>query len=210
MGGVFMKKFLIITCICTFIIAVLLMASVVQDRLSLDRQLIRLHVVANSDSEEDQALKLQVRDRVLEYLQDNMEEEWDVQEAKAYLQDNLSKVEEEISSFLLSKGLDDACVVSLGQEAFGVRDYDTFSLPSGVYESLRITIGHGEGKNWWCVVFPRLCLPAVSRDFEETAVGAGFSNALVPTLQQKEGYEVRFFLLDVLGRIENFFFQIQN
>lgn len=205
-----MKKFWKITCICTFLAAVLLIASVVQDRLSLGRQLIRLHVVANSDSQEDQALKLQVRDRVLEYLQGSMEEEGDTQKAKLYLQEHLRDIEEEVNSFLQSRGIRDSAVVTLGKETFGVRDYDTFSLPSGVYESLRITIGQGEGKNWWCVVFPRLCLPAANRDFADVAVGAGFSQSLVPTLQREEDYEVRFFLLDVLGRIENFFFQIRN
>jgi stage II sporulation protein R len=88
-------------------------------------------------------------------------------------------------------------------EEFSKRVYDTFSLPAGLYESLRIIIGEGEGKNWWCVVFPELCLPATSEGFEETASCAGFPDALTAALEGEEGYEIRFFLLDVLGRLEN-------
>ena len=205
-----MKKFWKITCLCTLFFALILSVSLLSDRACLDRQLIRLHVVANSDSQEDQALKLQVRDCVLDYLQKAMDSDSGVQEAKEYLHSHLTDIEREVNDFLQTLGSEDRATVSLGKETFGVRNYDTFSLPSGVYESLRITVGKGAGKNWWCVVFPRLCLPAVDQDFADTAAGAGFSQDLVPTLQQEEGYEVRFFLLDVLGRIENFFYRIRN
>lgn len=205
-----MKKFWKITCLCTLFFALILSISLLSDRACLDRQLIRLHVVANSDSQEDQALKLQVRDRVLGYLQNTMDADSDVQEAKEYLRSHLTDIEREVNDFLQSLEVEDRATVSLGKETFGVRNYDTFSLPSGVYESLQITVGKGAGKNWWCVVFPRLCLPAVDQDFADAAAGAGFSQELVPTLQQEEGYEVRFFLLDVLGRIENFFYRIRN
>ena len=205
-----MKKFWKITCFCTLLVAVLYSVSLIMDRSSLGQQLIRLHVVANSDSQYDQNLKLQVRDRVLEFLQRKMDTDCNVQEAKLYLQEHLEDIEDEVNQFLASQGSEDCATVSLCKETFDVRTYDTFSLPSGVYESLRITIGQGEGKNWWCVVFPRLCLPAMNQDFADTAVSAGFSQELVPTLQQEKGYEVRFFLLDVLGKVQNFFFQIQN
>ena len=205
-----MKKFLKIVCLCTLLVVFALSISLLFDRVSLGQQLIRLHVVANSDSDEDQAVKLQVRDRVLEYLGDTMDADCDVREAKVYLEDHLDEIEKEVSRFLLSKGIANNVSVTLGKETFGVRDYDTFSLPSGVYESLRITIGCGEGRNWWCVVFPRLCLPAVNQNFADTAAGAGFSQELAPTLQQEKGYEVRFFLLDVFGKVENFFFKIRN
>ena len=210
MGGVFMKKFWKITCLCTLLAAVVISASLLADRVCLGQQLIRLHVVANSDFSEDQNVKLQVRDRVLEFLERTMDTDCNVQEAKLYLQEHLEDIETDVNQFLASQGSEDCATVSLCKETFDVRTYDTFSLPSGVYESLRITIGQGEGKNWWCVVFPRLCLPAVNQDFADTAVNAGFSQELVPTLQQEEGYEVRFFLLDVLGKIENFFFQFKN
>ena len=205
-----MKKFWKIFCLCTLLVAAVFSASLLSDRYCLNEQLIRMHVVANSDSSADQNLKLQVRERVLVFLQGNMDLDCDVQEAKLYLQQHLGDIEDEVNQFLSLHGSTDRAKVSLCKETFGTRDYDTFSLPSGVYESLKITIGQGEGKNWWCVVFPRLCLPAVNQEFSDTAVSAGFSQELIPTLQREEGYEVRFLLLDVLGKIQNFFYKIRN
>ena len=93
--------------------------------------------------------------------------------------------------------------VSLTEEAFTTREYDTFSLPAGVYKALRIVIGEGEGKNWWCVVFPRLCV-GTEADFVETASMAGLSDDLTGALEGE--YEIRFWLLDKIGEIKNRFF----
>jgi stage II sporulation protein R len=97
--------------------------------------------------------------------------------------------------------------VEVKKGAFPRRSYDTFSLPAGVYESLRITLGEGEGENWWCVVFPSLCLPAAGRSFGDTAAGAGFPDSLTGALEGRCGYEVRFFVLDCLCYLENLFFK---
>ena len=104
-------------------------------------------------------------------------------------------------------GFDGEAAVSLCKEAFDTRYYETFTLPAGVYEALRITIGEGNGKNWWCVVFPSLCVPATSSGFEDAAVGAGFSDTLSGAVTGEEDYEVRFYLLDTLGRLENILFE---
>ncbi len=176
------------------------------DREKLNTQLIRLHVVANSDSREDQRIKLQVRDAVTESLQKDLAGIADISEAKAYLEENLPKLERIANSALEAAGFDGRAVVSFCREAFDTRYYDTFSLPAGVYDALRITIGEGNGHNWWCVAFPSLCLPATSSGFADTAAGAGFSDALTDTLTGEDGYELRFFLLDALGEAENYFF----
>ena len=91
-------------------------------------------------------------------------------------------------------------MATLDKEVFDTRYYDTFTLPAGVYEALRITIGEGEGKNWWCVGFPTLCLPATSEGFEDVAAGAGFPDTLTAALEGERGYRVRFILLDLLGK----------
>ena len=130
-----------------------------------------------------------------------------MEEAKAYLQENLPKIRTIANETLNAMGFDGEAVVTLCKEAFDTRYYDTFTLPAGVYESLRITIGEGEGKNWWCVAFPTLCVPATTEGFADAAVGAGFSDTLSNTLAGEEGYEVRFYLLDALGRLENIFFK---
>lgn len=175
---------------------------VLKDRQSLRSDLIRLHVVADSDSEEDQAVKLQVRDAVIAALQDKMDSSWDASQAKAYLQAHLEEIQAVANETLEALGSTDTAAVTLGLEEFPVRYYDTFTLPSGVYESLRVTIGEGEGKNWWCVVFPSLCVSATSEGFSDTAAAAGFPESLTDTLTGE--YEIRFFLLDCLGKAENF------
>ncbi len=177
--------------------------TVIADRQNLSSNLIRLHVVAASDSQEDQAVKLQIRDAVLQALQNEMDCYCDAQTAKNYLQTQLPKLQEIAQEVLRGEEMDARVTVSLEKEAFPTREYDTFRLPAGVYESLRITVGEGDGKNWWCVVFPSLCIPATSEGFADTAAGAGFEDSLSGALQKDGGYELRFFFLDCFGWLEN-------
>ena len=175
-------------------------AGVIRDRADLGDKLIRLHVVANSDSDEDQAVKLRVRDAVLESLREEMAGITDFEQARAYIRENLPKIRQTANECLEALGYRGNAVVTLGKEVFDTRYYDTFTLPAGVYEALRITIGEGQGKNWWCVVFPTLCVPATSEGFEDVAAGADFPDALTSALEGESGYELRFFLLDLLGK----------
>ena len=190
--------------ICLLVAASVWCAMILFDKQTLRNELIRLHVVAASDSEEDQALKLRVRDAVVESLRESMENVTDMDQARAYLQENLPKIEALANCVLYAAGSTDVAAVSLQLEEFTTRYYDTFTLPAGIYEALRITIGPGEGQNWWCVVFPSLCVGATVEDFEETAHCAGLSDSLTDTLAGEEGYEVHFLILDALGRLENF------
>jgi len=183
------------------------MGMLVYDRQTLRQELIRLHVVAASDSAEDQAVKLQVKDAVVNSLQADLEKLRDAGEAEAYLQENLPKIEALANRVLREAGIDDVVNVSLKAEEFPTRDYDTFSLPAGIYQALRITIGPGQGQNWWCVAFPGLCLPATAEGFEDAASCAGLSDGLTATLEERSGYEIRFWLLDALGQLENFLHQ---
>ena len=123
----------------------------------------------------------------------------------AVVKENLAALEAAANKVLQELDAKYHAAVSLEQEEFPTRDYETFSLPSGVYDSLKVTIGSGEGKNWWCVVFPQLCLPAASTQVEDVAVSAGFSQDLGKTLIREDGYQVRFWLLDRLGKVQNFF-----
>ena len=158
-------------------------------------------MVANSDSDEDQAVKLRVRDAVLDSIRSDLKMVGDVNQAKAYLRENLPKIQAAANRTLEAAGVDAQAVVTLQKEAFDVRKYDSFSLPAGVYESLRIVIGEGAGKNWWCVAFPELCLSAAGTDFCQTAQAAGMSQNLTESLTQ-EDCSIRFFLLDALGQLE--------
>jgi len=200
-----MRKKLKHIMLCTGICALCWCWGIIGDRQTLNQELIRLHVVADSDSDRDQQIKLRVRDAVMESLSKAMADMTDVEQAKLYIQAQLPKIEKIANDTLQYLGCESTARVSFQEEVFDTRIYDTFTLPAGVYEALRITIGSGEGKNWWCVVFPTLCMSAVSEEFADVAVGAGFSDSLTAALEGKEGYEVRFYLLDMLGKLEGYF-----
>jgi len=200
-----MKKIIGIFTCAVLILSVFTCVDVWNDKQLLKNSVIRLHVVANSDSSEDQEIKLKVKDAVVAYLQPRMQAIASREDANAYIQEHLSVLQSLSNQVLDSLGVKDRTTVKFQQEAFPVRHYDTFSLPSGVYDALRIEIGDAKGKNWWCVVFPSLCLPATTRDFQDTAVGSGFSPSLSNTLSGNKAYKFRFFLLDWFGKIENLF-----
>lgn len=189
---------------CAFIACMVWVYMIAADRQTLRQELIRFHVVAASDAQEDQALKLQVRDAVVSSLRRDMDQLTDTQQAKAYLQENLPKIEALANRVLRAAGSTDLAVASLKTEEFPTRCYDTFTLPAGVYDALRITIGEGEGHNWWCVVFPALCVGATVEEFEESAQCSGLSDGMITALSADGDYEVRFFVLDAIGRLENF------
>ena len=126
-------------------------------------------MVGASNSEEDQAVKLQVKDAVVEYLNTAMADIADVEQAKHYVRENLPKLQAVANETLVSMGIEPTAVASFCKEEFGRRVYDTFTLPSGIYNSLRITLGEGEGRNWWCVVFPTLCAGATTQELEAVA-----------------------------------------
>ena len=191
--------------VCLMIAGLLWIGTLVADRVSLNDRVIRLHVVANSDTPEDQSVKLQVRDAVNDFLRETLADVTSVEEARAYIAENLPKIQRIANEALIRCGVEPDAVVTFCKETFGTRFYDTFRLPAGVYEALRITIGEGEGKNWWCVAFPTLCVPATSEGFEDVAAGAGFPDRLNDALKDRESCSIRFFLLDCMGRVENFF-----
>ncbi len=199
-----MRKCLKRIAVCFLLAAVIWCGMGISDRQRLKEELIRLHVVANSDSQQDQFVKLQVRDAVTESLRSAMEDLQDVEAAKAYLRENLPKIQAVANETLEKLGCDKEAVVTFCKEAFDTRYYDTFTLPAGVYEALRIVIGEGEGQNWWCVVFPAFCIPATAEGFSEVAAGAGFPDSLNAALTGE--YEIRFFFLDWLGKMETAFF----
>ena len=172
---------------------------IVTDSGDLRENLLRLHVVGASNSQEDQAVKLQVRDAVLGSLEEGLRDMTDPQEAWDYVSRMLPQVEAAANRALAAAGFSETVQVSLTEEAFPTREYDTFSLPAGVYKALRVVIGEGEGKNWWCVVFPQLC--GAEGEFVETANAAGLDPELAKSLEGE--YELRFWVLEKLGELKN-------
>lgn len=200
-----MRKALKLVATLCLIGAVIYMGSLVRDKHQLSDKVLRLHVVANSDSQKDQTIKLRVRDAILDEAQQLTMGSIDKVQACEKIREGLKHLENVANEVLDELGIADRAKVTLTREEFGLRQYDTFSLPAGVYDSLRVTIGEGQGKNWWCVIFPSLCIPAASDTATDTAAGAGFSDSLTGAVTGDDGYEVRFFFLDVLGKLENFF-----
>lgn len=202
-----MKNLLKRVFVCCLFVVICWSIFLLSDRNALNNQLIRFHVVANSNSETDQKMKETVKEVILASIQEDLNEISDVRDAKVYLAENLPRIQQLANETLDHLGFPGDAVVTLCKEIFDVRHYDTFSLPSGVYDSLRIVIGEGLGKNWWCVSFPTLCIPATTAGFSEAAVSAGFSDPLIQSLSGNDNYQIHFFLLDQLGRLENIFFQ---
>ena len=155
-------------------------------------KVVRLHVLANSDSEEDQALKLRVRDAVLARATEILEQSADRKEAEARLRGQLLELERIAAEEISAAGYDYSVTAQLADTAFPTKEYDGFTLPAGDYLALRIVIGKGEGQNWWCVLFPPLCLidPDGSElDGIETDQIAGGQQAITLKFKTKELYD---------------------
>ena len=167
-------------------------AAALGSRDALADKVVRLHVLANSDSEEDQALKLKVRDRVLERAAELLEDSGDRDEAEARLTEALPELEGLAAAEIAANGYDYPVTARLEETSFTTREYDGFTLPAGKYLALRVVIGEGAGQNWWCVVFPPLCT-AVSSDVPQTAMAAGLTEAEVGLITgEDQGYVLKF------------------
>ena len=174
-----------------------------RQQMQLAEKLVRLHVVANSDSDRDQQIKLRVRDAVLQETEMLLR---DADDPKAALRDNLDRIENAANACLQRQGSKDRAVVTMGRELFPTREYDTFSLPAGAYTALRVTIGSGQGHNWWCVVFPSICVSATAEEFEEAAQTAGLTDGEIQLItESSEGYELKFKSMEWIQKLKNLF-----
>ena len=156
--------------------------------------LVRLHVIAASDDATEQAIKLDVRDAVLSYLEPKLASAADIAGAEALIEANLEGIAAAAESAAQGREVN----VTLGEEYYPTREYDTFSLPAGRYQSLRVTLGEGAGHNWWCVVFPPLCLTAAESEaaFEELD---GETRAIISS--DGGGVQFKFRLLELWGEL---------
>ena len=157
---------------------------------ALADKLVRLHVVANSDA-------------VLAETRRLLADETDPIPA---LRAGLPAIEAAANRTLAGAGSTDRAAVSLGPELFPTRDYETFSLPAGRYTALRVTIGEGQGHNWWCVVYPALCLSASAGELEAAAQAAGLSDGEIALITgESGGYELKFKALEWLEQFQDWF-----
>lgn len=177
-------------------------AMALQTGQELSDRVVRLHVLANSDSEEDQALKLKVRDRILAYTEPILAGSADRREAEALLRGRLLEMERIAVEEIRANGYDYGVSARLEDASFPTREYEGFTLPAGKYLALRIVIGEGAGRNWWCVVFPPLCA-AAAEEVPETALAAGLSPGQVGLItEENEGYVLKSKLVEFWRGLE--------
>ncbi len=176
-------------------------SGVVAESEDVSGQVLRLHILANSDSEEDQALKLMVRDAVLsEFDFDGVQS---LSEAEEMVEKSIPSIEQTAKDVLLSQGHDDPVHAELVKDIyFDTRRYDDFTMPAGAYDALRITIGEAAGHNWWCVLYPPLCLPAAEPKQELADTLDESEQELV---EQSPQYDVRFAVVELWESIKNRF-----
>ena len=159
---------------------------------ALADKMVRLHVIARSNAEEDQRVKLLVRDAVLTELTPLLETAEDAVSARDTVAGALQRVADTAAAV---SGL--PVTVTLGAEDYPTREYDGFSLPAGRYTSLRVVLGEGAGRNWWCVVFPPLCLASVSEEVTAAAAQAGLTEEQVALITgQDGGYVLKFKVME--------------
>ncbi len=159
----------------------------------------RLHIVAASDSEEDQALKLKVRDAILKDKGEDFTYCSDVKEAVALAQLNTDEYKKIAENVIKANGFDYKVQVNIGDCYFENREYDNFTLPAGSYEALNIVIDKGEGKNWWCVMFPAVCIGASGH------LNDSVSESSAEVAEHSQKYEIRFKTVEIYEDIKKFF-----
>lgn len=161
-----MKKFLLI--FMSILVVIALNAKVVKvkgedSQEDIASKIIRFHVIANSDSKEDQALKLKVRDKVLEYIQPKLRNSKNIKESREIIKENNENMIAVAKKVILENGYKYSINTTLSNENFPIKTYGNITLPQGKYEAYRIIIGSGQGKNWWCVMFPPLCFVDITK-----------------------------------------------
>ncbi len=163
---------------------------------------VRLHVLANSDSAHDQEVKLIVRDAVLEELHTLMENAESQEDAQTVITEHLDALRAVCEKTLAELHELHPVTLYLSEEKYPTRDYETMSLPAGMYMSLRVEIGEAEGKNWWCVLYPALCTDVAKT--EASFIKTGFTSEQIDVLTGGESpkYKIKFKILEIFG--ENF------
>ncbi len=196
------KKFVIL------VVAVALVVSVFNFiRMSMDEEMeiyektLRLHIPANSDSKEDQELKLQVRDAVIELLKDPLSECKTKEDAVRVAEEMSDEIERVSDEVINENGKNYKATVTITEEYYPRRQYEGISLPAGNYTSVKIELGEAEGQNWWCVLFPQVCTQTASADEVLAEVGFTANQIRLLTDQEDCEYVVKFKLLEIIEGI---------
>ena len=171
---------------------------------AIENQVFRFHVLANSDSREDQALKLKVRDRVLEYSEALFQDAQTREDAETLAAAHLQELRQAAQDEVRRQGYDYPVEAEIVNMFFDTREYESVTLPAGWYDALQITIGEAGGHNWWCVMFPPMCLPAAEESRELSDV---LGESQMDVVENGEKYQVKFFAVELFEKVRNWFQQ---
>ncbi len=170
---------------------------------NLNDNIIRLHILGNSNNIFDQEIKYKIRDKVVENY--NFEGKTKQQQYKI-LQDNLDKIKTDVDKWLMEFGVDYQCSVTLTEDIFPTRKYGNLKLPYGKYTALKIILGNGDGKNWWCVMFPPMCFLEGTTGFIDEESNQYLKENLSPSdykLITGNNVEIRFKTVEIFNKIFN-------
>ena len=198
-------KLLVSLCISVLIATVIMNCLPIHGEEAIYENTVRLHVIAASDSEEDQALKLKVRDSVLSLVSSNLQGINDNATAEKVIESLTADIELCAERALADAGHPSDVSVTFDDEKYPIRYYDDFTLPAGVYKSLKVTIEDGNGANFWCILFPSVCVPDAEKA-EDAYIEAGFTPDQYKLIENGSGgkYKVRFKVLEILSGIFGF------
>lgn len=168
----------------------------------ISNEVFRIHILANSDSQADQNLKLKVRDEILAYSEELFNSANSKEEAEKIVQENLAEIIAVAQKKVYDEGYDYKVNAEITNMYFTTRCYEQFTMPSGMYDALRVTIGEGEGQNWWCVMYPSICLSA-SIESDEKAKES-FTDNQYDIVSSGE-YQYRFKVVEIFEKITSFF-----
>ena len=171
----------------------------------IQKDVFRLHILANSDTQQDQALKLKVRDGILDYTAELFKDCKSREQALETAEKNLDGIKEKCREVILENGFDYGVEVCTANMDFNTRVYENFTLPAGKYEALRIVIGSGQGHNWWCMIYPALCIPCAQKEQPESYL----NDSETDVISNSEQYEIKFRLVEIFQNICSIF-EIKN
>ena len=200
-------KFQKILVLCCVLVLCLVVCNIlpIHGEEKIYESVVRLHVLANSDSDDDQSLKLKVRDAILSYVSPLVIDSKSREEAIEILQREIESIKKEAKTVILEQGYGYDVDVTLTLEEYPTRNYESMSFPSGQYVSLRVLIGEAEGQNWWCVLFPPLCLSAASSktESEESFIAVGLNSDQYKIITESEDmkYYLRFKILEAMENL---------
>lgn len=166
---------------------------------SISDEVFRLHILANSNSEADQQLKLKVRDEILIAGEELFKGCTSVEEAIKVCSENLDFFQQAAQKCIAENGAAYTVKATVDKEYFNTREYEKITLPSGIYNALKIEIGEAKGKNWWCVMFPAICLPSVSED----EINEVLSEEEIKLINSNNKYEIRFKIVEIYEKIKS-------